>query len=320
MKKATKIWLIMAASLVLVGGIAWGGAMTVLKWDLKRLSTVEYETNAYEITENFSSISMETDTADIKFVLSDDGTCTVECYEERKAKHSVTVEEDTLVVRTVNEKSWYDYIGINLRSPRITVYLPRLDFTALDIHESTGSIDLPHVFNFGDIDICLSTGDVRMLASASGAIKIKTNTGNIRVEHASAGALDLSASTGGITVSNISCSSDVNIRVSTGKTKLHDIDCINLTSSGNTGDVSLNHVIAKEKLSIRRTTGDVRLDRSDAAEIIIETDTGDVVGSLLTDKVFITHTDTGSVDTPKTVTGGKCEITTDTGDIKIAVA
>lgn len=42
-------------------------------------------------------------------------------------------------------------------------------------------------------------------------------------------------------------------------------------------------------------------------------------GSLLSDKVFLMQTDTGEVDVPKTVTGGKCEIITDTGDIRIDV-
>ena len=72
-------------------------------------------------------------------------------------------------------------------------------------------------------------------------------------------------------------------------------------------------------LLIKRSTGDVKFDGSDAAEIFIKTDTGDVTGSLLTDKVFITQTDTGNIDVPKTVNGGRCEISTDTGDIKISV-
>lgn len=46
---------------------------------------------------------------------------------------------------------------------------------------------------------------------------------------------------------------------------------------------------------------------------------GNVKGTLLTNKVFITHTDTGRVNVPKTVTGGKCEINTDTGNIKIDI-
>ena len=57
----------------------------------------------------------------------------------------------------------------------------------------------------------------------------------------------------------------------------------------------------------------------DGGQILIKTDTGKVSGSLLSDKVFIIETDTGRKDYPKTTTGGKCEITTDTGDIIITI-
>ena len=65
--------------------------------------------------------------------------------------------------------------------------------------------------------------------------------------------------------------------------------------------------------------GSVTFESSDAEEIFVETDTGNVTGNLLTDKVFITHTDAGRIDVPKTVTGGKCEISTDTGDVKLDI-
>ena len=51
----------------------------------------------------------------------------------------------------------------------------------------------------------------------------------------------------------------------------------------------------------------------------ITTDTGNVKGSLLSEKVFIVSTDTGKKQVPNTITGGRCEITTDTGDIIISI-
>ena len=45
MSKITKIWLIIAASFVLIGCIIFGGVMTMLKWDFTKLSTDKYETN-----------------------------------------------------------------------------------------------------------------------------------------------------------------------------------------------------------------------------------------------------------------------------------
>lgn len=319
MRKTAKIWLVIAASLVFVGLIMFAAVMSEYKWDFSKLSTGKYETNTYEISEEFSNLSMNTDTADIIFALSDDGKCRVECYEEEKAKHSVAVQENTLVIKMIDEKSWYDYIGINFGSPKITVYLPKAEYTSLFINGSTGDIEIPKNFKFEGVDISLSTGDVNFFASASKLIIIKTSTGNICVENTSAGTLDLSASTGRITVSNVICGGDANINVSTGRTNLNNIECKNITSCGDTGDISLNNVIAAEKFSIKRSTGDVRFDGSDAAEILVETDTGDVTGTFLSEKTFFVETDTGTVDVPESITGGRCEITTNTGDIELDI-
>ncbi len=319
MKKATKIWLMTAVLLVLIGCILFVGVMATLGWDFAKLSTVKYETNTYEINEVFSEISMNTDTADIIFALSDDGKCRVECYEAENAKHSVAIEEDALVVKINNQKSWHDYIGFHFGSPKITIYLPKAKYSALSISEGTGDIEIPKDYSFGNVDISLSTGDVDFCATASRSIKIKTSTGNIRVKNISAGSLDLSVSTGKVTVSGVTCKSNITIGVSTGKARLTNVACESVISSGSTGNITLSNVIATEKFSIERSTGNVNFSDSDAAEIYVKTDTGDVTGSLLSNKVFITNTDTGSVDVPKTTTGGRCEIDTDTGDIEIRI-
>ena len=47
MKTGTKIWLIVAAALVLVGGGLFVVTMTMIGWDFSKLSTVKYETNKY---------------------------------------------------------------------------------------------------------------------------------------------------------------------------------------------------------------------------------------------------------------------------------
>ena len=73
-------------------------------------------------------------------------------------------------------------------------------------------------------------------------------------------------------------------------------------------------------MTVERSTGDVRLEQCDAEELDIRTDTGDVKGSLLTEKVFIVRSDTGRIKVPESITGGKCRVTTDTGDIEITVA
>ena len=281
-------------------------------------SSSKYETNVHEINEEFNNISIKTDTADIDFVSADDGICKVVCYEEAKERHSIEVQNGTLTINLVNDKKRFDYIGFNIDSPKITIYLPATVYYSLVIEGSTGDIEISKDFVFKKIDVSLSTGDVKCYATVD-TIKVVAKTGNVYMESISASSIDLTVSTGKITVSNITCERDITISVSTGKAYLSDVACKNLTSTGSTGDISLKNVVSTGKISIERNTGDVTLEASDAIEIFITTDTGDVKGSLLTDKVFITKTDTGRIDVPNSITGGRCEITTVTGNIKISI-
>lgn len=318
MNKATKIWLIIAASSVLLGLIMFAGVMTVLKWDFTKLSTTKYETNTYSVAEDFSSISINTDTADIVFLPSDDGKCKIVAVEDKNEKHSVSVKDGTLNIELVNTKKWYQYIGINFVTPKLTVYLPEAEYASLTVKLSTGDVSIPKEYKFDSIDIKASTGDISCLASASGNIKIKTSTGKINVENLSADSLDLEASTGSITVKGVQCG-NIKQRITTGKTAFTDVTCKDLTSRGDTGDITLSGVIAAGKFSIERSTGNVKFDKCDASEIFVLTDTGDVTGTLLSEKIFFPKTDTGKIDVPKTMSGGRCEITTDTGNIKINI-
>ena len=319
MGKKSALWLIAGACLLILGLILMAIAIAACNWDLTGLGTTTYETNTHSITGKFTGISITTDTSAIVLAPSSDGKCKVVCYEQENAKHAVSVENGSLTITEVNNREWHDYISINVGSPKITVYLPDDEYASLIIRVGTGAVKIPEDFRFGQIDISASTGDIQNRASALNSIKIKTSTGRIHVENVSADALDLSVSTGNMTVSGVTCKGDISIKVSTGKAHITDTKCENLRSDGNTGDLILQNVIAEADVSIERSTGDVTFDNCDAGKIFVKTSTGDVTGSLLTEKVFITQTDTGDIDVPHTTTGGKCEITTGTGDITIKI-
>lgn len=317
MKKGVKIWIIAAALLVAVGGILFTCTMTALGWDFSRLSTVSLESAEYDITDDFNGISIVTDTSDIIFIPSEDGKTRVVCREEENARHSVSVNNGILEITQNNSKKWYEHIGFSFAAPKITVYLPKSEYGALKISSETGDINIPKDFKLDSAEISLSTGDVNFRASVSEAVKIKATTGDILFKDVSAGNVDISVSTGDVTLTGLSCIGDVKVKVTTGEVLLKDVTCNALTSSGSTGDIVMKNVIAAEKMSVKRSTGDVELEGCDASEIFIETSTGDVEGTLLSEKQFIVKTDTGERDVPNTVNGGRCEITTDTGDVEI---
>ncbi len=317
MSKRLKIAFIIALALILIGIIIFVGVMCMLKWDFRKLSTSKFIENTYQATEGFSNISLNTKTADIIFVPSENGEVKVISFENEKIKHAVEVKDGTLKIDFNDTRKWYEHIGINFYTPKLTVYIPAGQLGNLKINSSTGDIEIPKEFTFDSIEISESTGTVKCYASALNSIKIKTSTGNIFVENVNAANIGLCVSTGKITVNNATCSENIQLEVSTGKTKLNKVRCQNLISSGSTGDILLDDVIATEKFSIERSTGDVELRNCDAAEIYIKTTTGDIEGSVLSEKFFMAHSDTGDVEVPKTTNGGKCEINTDTGDIEI---
>lgn len=111
----------------------------------------------------------------------------------------------------------------------------------------------------------------------------------------------------------------ISVRTDTGNIRLTDVNCQYLQVITDTGDVTLKSVITENKMSIETDTGDVEFTDCDSASIFVETDTGDVTGSLLTEKIFICKSSTGDIRVPESITGGKCKIETDTGDISITI-
>ena len=287
--------------------------------DMAGFATNKYETNEHQITDEFENILIKSNTATIKLVASEDDSRSVVCYEQTNLKHSVSVKDGALEIKVVDERKWYEHIGINFSAPSVTVYIPKGEYGDLDISVSTGDVDIPEGFGFENIDVTASTGRVMCGAVAKQDVNITTTTGNIFGNGVCAKAINLSVSTGRVELNGITCEGDLSVTVSTGSARVSGVACKNFRSDGDTGRLYLGNLAAEEKITVKRSTGDVSFEDCDAAELFIETSTGDVEGTLRSDKVFIVRTDTGDVEVPKTTSGGRCEITTDTGDIEISI-
>lgn len=249
-------WLIVAASLMVLGMVMMVLAAHSVNWDFEGYATTVYN----GVDSEFDSISIGTDTADIEFLPSDNGACRVISYGSEKVRHEVSVVDGALIVSVVDEREWYEHISIGFRTPRLTIYLPKSEYDLLVIREHTGDVEMPKDFTFGRVDIMVSTGDVRWSAAVTDSAVIKTTTGDICVEDATVESLDL--------------------KVSTGDVYLNDVWCQGLTSSGNTGDISLKNVTVEGRLWIKRSTGDVKFKGSSAGEAIVDTSTGKITGSV----------------------------------------
>ena len=319
MRKLTKFWLVIAASLILIGAGIFTSMLANSNWDIGRMSTLAYKTNVYTSFEQFQNISIETMTADISFIFTEIDCSRVVCYEMEKAPHTVSFDGEKLTIKQTDHRLWYDHLGINFDMPEIKIYLPKSNYGALNIATTTSNISIPANFQFESVNISGTTGDIKCNASTSGVFKAKMTTGDLTLDNISVGSLDFTATTGKTNISDVLCYGDMHINVSTGKMDLTNVKCNGLNTKGTTGDISMDNFVAEDHLIINRTTGDVRFKESDASLIHIELDTGNVNGNLLTGKEFTVNTSTGRTNIPDNSPGGTCIVKTSTGNIKITV-
>lgn len=315
MKNIGKLILKIAVVLFIIGALLFTISMSINGWNFSKLGLSKFEINTHQINEEFNNISIDTDTADITFIHSNENKIVLKEYED--CNHSVSVENNTLNISYSVKDNWYKTL-ISFGEPMITIYLKDIEYENLIVREDTGDIRVPRDFKIKNVDIDASTGDVYYFSSSE-SIRIALSTGDIEMNNVTTNSLELVTSTGEIELSNITCINDIKITTSTGDVSMENVKCDNLTSKGTTSDLEMENVLVTNKLSIERDTGDVEFDRCDANEIYIKTSTGDVEGSLLSEKIFIVDTDTGTRDYPQSTTGGKCEIKTSTGDIKIRI-
>ena len=316
----SKKWITAGAAMLGAGALICGISFATMGFDFAKLGTVEYVTNTTDVEDKFQHITISSNIEDVELVPADDGACKVVCFEPKDDPYKVSVKKDTLTIEKEKKQGWSLFnFGTVTENPRITVYLPDDSYKALQIETDTGDAYIPGDFSFERIGTETDTGDVSCYASADEGVDITTNTGDIIISNVSAKELKLASDTGKMEISNAEISGDVAIWENTGKVSMENVTCKNFTSEEDTGDLTMTNVLAKGEFKLESNTGDIRLDGCDAETIYIRTDTGDVTGTLLTEKVFSTDTDTGSIEIPKTRTGGRCEITTDTGDIQINV-
>ena len=301
MKKSTAIWLITATALTLAGIVLFAVTMSLGDWDFMKLSTTRFTTTTHEIDEKFENVIITASTADIKILPAEDGKARVVCHEDAKQKHSVEVIDGTLKISATDSRAWYEMIGISFETSTITLYLPNAATS--------------------DINISLTTGDAEISDVICQNLTLNATTSDATLKNLSVGAnIVIDGTTGDIALENTSVLGDVSIKMTTS-----DITLENVAASGNvnlkntTGDANLKNVIISGNLTVTSGTGDVRFNRCDAENIYVTVRTGDVKGNLLSDKIFYVTSTTGDTKYPNTQTGGRCEITTTTGDVNVTI-
>ena len=73
-------------------------------------------------------------------------------------------------------------------------------------------------------------------------------------------------------------------------------------------------------LNATAQSGNITLEKSDAGELTLKASSGNITGSVLTEKIFLAESSSGRINVPKSVSGGRCEITTGSGNIDLRIS
>lgn len=283
---STTVKVIIGAAIALVAGIVICGIAFAIGGKTNMgIGSTEYVTEVFEIEDEFTNISVTALTSDITIDRSDDGKCRVEFFQPDYMELEAGVNNGTLEIEVNEDDPARLVFNIMSKTPTIKVYLPEEVYEDLSIDVTTGDIILGGISYGGSVDIKVTTGDIGI----------------------------------GNNVSDDLTYGDLNIEVNTGDIVIDNVGCQDLIYNVVTGDIQLRDVLAADNINITGTTGDLTFDGCDARRITVNLVTGDINGTLLTDKDFDAHTVTGDIDVPSSSEGGRCELTTTTGDIVIDI-
>lgn len=338
MKTTTKIAAIVAVVLILLGLTLACISSGIIGNDMTQLNTVTLTQTTHTIAEPFENIRIHTSVG-IQILPASGSECTVVCDDSENQYHAVSVENGTLVVKQITEHQMMQFNVMIMENPSVTVYLPESQYEDLSIDGSSGDImDVDPSFTFRNVQLKVSSGSIRFRANLVNDLTVSTSSGDILLENVHADAIRTTATSGSITLSGCEAQQDISVQTSSGdihvtdtkaagslhtgatsgQVELTDVTAMSMTGKSSSGDLQLYNVVIHGHLSLEATSGSISLDSSDAQSLVIQTSSGDVSGTLLSPKFFITHTSSGSVKTSDPdPAGGRCEITTSSGNIKM---
>lgn len=320
MSSAKKILLIVAAACVIAGLLVCFAALAAAGFEPTELNSLTFETRTYTIEQPFTDLFVDGAECDVRLFPSEDGGCKIVCLESDKIDHTVRVIDGTLTIERVDHRKWYEHIfGIRWGRMEVAIYLPESTYASLSVTSVSGDVAIPADFSFTDATVRSTSGNIRFLASVENGLSLKTVSGDISVQDVAPKSLQAQSTSGDVTIGSVRVEGELAVKAVSGDLELSQVDCGSLNAETASGEVGASSLRAAGNVRIKTVSGDVDLKSCDADTLWIKTTSGDVSGRLLTEKIFVTDTTSGNVRVPPSASGGTCEVTTVSGNIKFTI-
>ena len=219
MRKGIKFILIFASAIIAIGIVV---IVLAFKFDLTVDASGKTINNEYVIDKTFTNIDIDVKTTNILICKSENSECKIECKEKTKIYNDIYVEDDTLKIKQKDKRKWYEEImDFDVFKIKVTIYLPNDIYNNLTVDSSTGSFKIYDGFTFNDINIDLSTGNVKFENVISNNLDIDTSTGDIKLFNCDFNKFKLDTSNGDVEAT-LKTAKSVKAHTSTGSVKIQN--------------------------------------------------------------------------------------------------
>ncbi len=270
----------------------------------------------------FDKISVDISSANVIIKRSTDDKSYAVCDSSDKLKYELNVEGGVLSLTEIDNRKWYDHIGIFFRSRDAVIYLAGDSYDALTIKVSSGNIYFDEDIVFTDAEMNTSSGNIRITGLFAESLEVKASSGNISLSKCSVNkSIQIDLSSGNVKLSEIIAAS-INAETSSGNIGIYDSTLTEIMQIKiSSGNIKIEDTYSTEKTAIESSSGNVVFERFDSKEIDIDVNSGNVKGTLLTGKTFDVRTESGTSDYPENSNeGGTCKIRTESGNVNITIA
>ena len=300
MNGGKKTAMIIALICIAIGLVLTLIAFLVIGFDPTRLNNLQSKTVEYTVEESFNKIDINVVEADIKLLLSTDGKTRVVCSETDKIIHHVLVENGTLKIEREDLRAWYEHIGFFWSRMSVTVYLPKTEYETVRLKSVSGNIVSNTKFKFGD------------------AIA-KTISGEILLSDLTAKKLLAESTSGDLRLNRVNTEETLSLKTVSGNLSWQNGTALSLNGECTSGNIALSDCKTSYDMCLKTVSGEITLRACDAASLELKTVSGNVHATLLSEKNFITDTTSGDVRVPNGDKGGKCRISTVSGNITASI-
>lgn len=322
MKKGTKIALIVAGILLVVGLVICAAVLATTDWDSLSWNTEAYEIKTEIIDQPFSDIRILAAEADIHLMLATDGVCRVEHPESEHTGYDIIVQNGLLAIEYRNTRKWYQFLSFDFSSfnREVRVYLPQSQYDAAMLHTASGDIAVDYGVDYKTAKCTTASGDIAWHAKVTDNCSLTSTSGDILLHDTKvSGDVNLITTSGKCTATAIQCGS-FSAKCTSGDMVLANITAGNLTAICTSGEITLANSLG-QTMVLENTSGDIEFTNCDGNDITLTTVSGDIEGTLFSGKIFECDTVSGDIEVPPiSSASGVCKVKTVSGDVEIDIA